>query len=155
MNNKAFCIETIGGAVELVTFSRSNAVASLTPTTTLLYSRLMWLSPSSSRGNNLKTRRQRRKHWKSVFTRSSREVTDARDARAKLTTALVDINFARASRFFVHFFAHHCSTRRAIYLFSCLIEDVNKGRRNFLFLSQVGYSSEEFNSKRVRLHFTK
>ena len=88
MNNEAFCIETIGGAVELVTFSRSNAVASLTPTTTLLYSRLMWLSPSSSRGNNLKTRRQRRKHWKSIFTRSSRAVTDARDARAKLTTTL-------------------------------------------------------------------
>ena len=50
---------------------------------------------------------------------------------------------------------HNCSTGRANTYFHVFIEDVNKGRRNFLFLSQVGYSSEEFNSKRVSLHLTK
>ena len=35
------------------------------------------------------------------------------------------------------------------------MEDVNKGGRSFLSLSKLEYGSQEFGSKRVRLHLTK
>ena len=35
------------------------------------------------------------------------------------------------------------------------MEDVNKGRLNFLSLSELEYGSSAFSSKRVRLHLTK
>ena len=35
------------------------------------------------------------------------------------------------------------------------MEYVNKQQRNFTSLSELGYGPSEFNSRRVRLHFTK
>ena len=35
------------------------------------------------------------------------------------------------------------------------MEDVNKQRRNFISLSELGYGPLEFNFRRVRLHLTK
>ena len=64
-------------------------------------------------------------------------------------------NFARASHFFVHFFAHFCMTATWKCLISHFMEYVNKQRRNFISLSELGYGSSEFNSRRVRLHLTK
>ena len=40
-------------------------------------------------------------------------------------------------------------------LISRFMEDVKKWRRNFLSLSELGYSREELGSRRVRLHLTK
>ena len=64
-------------------------------------------------------------------------------------------NCARASRFFVHFFARFCTTTTWKCLISRFTEDVNKQRRNFIYLSVLGYGPKEFNSRRVRLHLTK
>ena len=64
-------------------------------------------------------------------------------------------NFARTSRFFVHFFARFCTTATRKCLISRFMEDVNKQRRNFISPSGLGYGPKEFNSKRVRLHLTK
>ena len=64
-------------------------------------------------------------------------------------------NFARASRFFVHFFARFCTTTTWKCLISRFMECVNKQRRNFISLSELGYGPSEFNSRRVRLHLTK
>ena len=44
-------------------------------------------------------------------------------------------NFARASRFFVHFFARFCTTITWKCLISSFMECVNKQRRNFISLS--------------------
>ena len=48
-------------------------------------------------------------------------------------------NFARALRFFVHFFARFCTTTTWKCLISRFIEYVNKQRRNFISLSELGY----------------
>ena len=66
-----------------------------------------------------------------------------------------NINFARASRFFVHFFARFCTTRTWKCIISRFMEDVNKQRQNFISLSVLGCGPKEFNSSRVRLHLTK
>ena len=61
--------------------------------------------------------------------------------------------FARASRFFVHFFAiaarqpHENAT-----FFSRFMEDVNKWRRNFLSLSKLECGPQEINSRESCLH---
>ena len=55
-------------------------------------------------------------------------------------------NFARASRFFFTFL---CPRNFAFMGY------VNKQRRNFISLSELGYGTWEFNSRRVRLHLTK
>ena len=57
-------------------------------------------------------------------------------------------NFARASRFFVHFFARFCTTTTWKCPISLFMEDVNKRRRNFISLSVLGYGPKEFNSRR-------
>ena len=63
-------------------------------------------------------------------------------------------NFARASRFFVHFFPVFARLR-----LKCLIlrfmGDVNKQRRNFISLSELGYGPLKFSFRRVRLHLKK
>ena len=64
-------------------------------------------------------------------------------------------NFARASRFFVHFFARFCTTTTWKYLISCFMENVTNRRRNYISLSELGYSHLKFSFKRVRLHLTK
>ena len=64
-------------------------------------------------------------------------------------------NFARASRFFVHFFACFCTTTTWKYLISCFMENVNDRRRNYISLSELGYSHLKFSFRRVRLHLTK
>ena len=46
-------------------------------------------------------------------------------------------NSARASRFFVHFFAVTARLRREKCLISRFMEDVNKRRLNFLSLSEL------------------
>ena len=62
-------------------------------------------------------------------------------------------NFARASHFFVHFFAVFARLRREN--FARFMENVNKQRRNLISLLKLGYVPEEFNSSCVRLHLTK
>ena len=57
-------------------------------------------------------------------------------------------NFARASHFFVHFFAVFARLR--LENFARFMENVNKQR-----LLKLGYVPEEFNSSCVRLHLTK
>ena len=64
-------------------------------------------------------------------------------------------NLARASHFFVHFFCHFCTTTTWKCLISRFMENVNKQRRNFISLSQLGYGPLEFNFTTVRLHLTK
>ena len=64
-------------------------------------------------------------------------------------------NFARASRFFVHFFARFCTTTTWKCLISRFMEDVNKQRRNFISLSELEYGPLKFSFRRVRLHLTK
>jgi len=65
-------------------------------------------------------------------------------------------NFAGASRFIVHFFA---VTARVTTTWKCLIsrftDEVHMRQRNFPFLSELGYGSNEFNLRRVHLHLTK
>ena len=79
------------------------------------------------------------------------------DGNAKKTNSFYkkNNNFARASRFFVHFFARFCTTTTWKCLISRFMECVNKQRRNFISLSELGYGPSEFNSRRVRLHLTK
>ena len=68
-------------------------------------------------------------------------------------------NFARASRFFVLFFASFCTTTTWTCLFSRFIEDINKQRRNFISLFELGNGPLEFNSmrnknnERTQIHF--
>ena len=50
-------------------------------------------------------------------------------------------NFARASRFFVHFFARFCTTTTWKYLISRFTEYENKHRRNFISISEPGYDA--------------
>ena len=64
-------------------------------------------------------------------------------------------NFARASRFLVHFFAHFCTTTTWKCLISRFMEVVNKQRRNFISLSVLGWGPKELNFRRVRLHLRK
>ena len=55
-------------------------------------------------------------------------------------------NFARASRFFVHFFAITARLRRENVYFHFLQRKYTiKRRRNFLLLFELGYGSQEFN----------
>ena len=49
----------------------------------------------------------------------------------------------------------HCTNTTWKCLISPFMEDVNKPRRGFLFPSELGYVSKEFNSRRVRLHKSK
>ena len=49
----------------------------------------------------------------------------------------------------------HCTNTTWKCLISPFMEDVNKPRRGFLFPSELGYDSKEFNSRRVRLHKSK
>ena len=49
----------------------------------------------------------------------------------------------------------HCTNTTWKCLISPFMEDVNKLRRGFLFPSELGYVSKEFNSRRVRLHKSK
>ena len=63
--------------------------------------------------------------------------------------------FARISRFFVHFFARFCTTTTWKCLIWRFMEYVNKQRRNFISLSELGYGFWEFHSRRVCLHLTK
>ena len=66
-------------------------------------------------------------------------------------------NFARAAHFCI-FLCCFCRLRREI--IKCLIsrfteENVNKQRRNFISLSELGYGPLEFKFRRVRLYLTK
>ena len=63
-------------------------------------------------------------------------------------------NFARASRFLVHFFAVTARLRLETGLISRCTEEVHKRRRNYLPLSELGYGSLEFNLWRVRLYMS-
>ena len=45
---------------------------------------------------------------------------------------------------------HHTMTRKC--LISRFMEDVNKQRQNFIFLSQLGYGHLKFSFRRIRLH---
>ena len=62
--------------------------------------------------------------------------------------------FARASRFFVHFFAVAAGNTTWKCLISRFMEDTNKRRRNFLSLPKLECGPQEINSKEIRLHFT-
>ena len=57
-----------------------------------------------------------------------------------------DNNFARASRFFffLDFFARFCTTTTWKYLISRFMENVTNGRRNYISLSELGYSHLKF-----------
>ena len=61
-------------------------------------------------------------------------------------------NFASASRFFVHFFARFCTTTTWKCLISRFMEDVNKQRRNFISLSELGYQLLKIKLQADRLH---
>ena len=61
-------------------------------------------------------------------------------------------NFAR---FFVHFFAVFARLRRENAKFRVFLENVNKQRRNYISLSELGYGPLEFKFRRVRVHLTK
>ena len=61
-------------------------------------------------------------------------------------------NFARASHFFVHFFPVFVLFRSRFCLISRFMEDVNKQRQNFIFLSQLAYCHLKFSFRRVHLH---
>ena len=50
-------------------------------------------------------------------------------------------NFARAPRFFVHFFARFCTTTTWKCLISRFMEDINEQRRNLISLSVLGYGA--------------
>ena len=63
-------------------------------------------------------------------------------------------NFARASLFFVHFFAVTARLRREKSLISFFMENVNKGRRTFLSLSKLKSGLQENNFKEILLHLT-
>ena len=58
-------------------------------------------------------------------------------------------NLARASRFFVHFFAVKWKC-----LISRFVEDANKRRRIFLSLSKLECGRQEIKSREIRLHLT-
>ena len=64
-------------------------------------------------------------------------------------------SFARASHFFCTFLSRFCTTKTWKCLISCFMEDVNKQRRNFISLSELGYGPLKFSFRRVRLHLTK
>ena len=60
-------------------------------------------------------------------------------------------NFARAPYFYqCKLLCRHCTNTTC--LISPFMQDVNKPRRGFLFPSELGYLSKEFNSRRLRLH---
>ena len=64
-------------------------------------------------------------------------------------------SFVRALHFFCTFLSRFCTTTTWKCLISCFMEDVNKQRRNFISLSQLGYGPLKFSFRRVRLHLTK
>ena len=65
-------------------------------------------------------------------------------------------NFARAPYFYqCKLLCRQCTNTTWKCLISPFMEDVNKPRRGFLFPSELGYVSKEFNSRRVRLHKSK
>ena len=63
-------------------------------------------------------------------------------------------NFARASLFFVPFFAVTARLRREKSLISYFMEDVNKGRRTFPSLSKLKSGLQENSFKEILLHLT-
>ena len=64
-------------------------------------------------------------------------------------------SFARASPFFCTFLSHFCTTTTWKCLILYFMEDVNKQRRNFISLSELGYGSLKYSFRRVRLRLTK
>ena len=56
---------------------------------------------------------------------------------------------------FCTFLSRFCTTTAWKCLVSRLKEDVNKERRNFISLSELGYGHLKFSFRRVRLHLTK
>ena len=64
-------------------------------------------------------------------------------------------NFARASHFFCTFLSRFYMTTTWKCLISRFMEDVNKQRRNFISLSELGYGHLKFSFRRVRPHLTK
>ena len=62
---------------------------------------------------------------------------------------------ARASHFFCTFLYRFYTTTTWKCLISRFIEDVNKQRRNFISLSELGYGHLKFSFRRVRPHLTK
>ena len=42
-----------------------------------------------------------------------------------------------------------------IYIISRFMQDINKQRRDFISVFELGHGPQEFNSRRVRLHLTK
>ena len=63
--------------------------------------------------------------------------------------------FARASHFFCTFLSRFYTTTTWKRLISRFKEDVNKQRRNFKSLSELGYGHLKFSFRRVRPHLTK
>ena len=66
-----------------------------------------------------------------------------------------NINFARPLPLFVDFLARFCATTTWKCLILRFMEDVNRQRRNIIFLSEFGYGSQEFSFRRVHLHLIK
>ena len=64
-------------------------------------------------------------------------------------------NFARASHFFCTILSRFYTTTTWKCLISRFMEDVNKERRNFISLSELGYGHLKFSFRRVRPHLTK
>ena len=56
---------------------------------------------------------------------------------------------------FCTFLSCFCTTTTWKCLISRFMEDVNKQRRNFISLSELGYGPLKFSFRRVRLHLTK
>ena len=63
-------------------------------------------------------------------------------------------NSARASRFFVHFFCHHCTTTTLKCLIQRFMENANKWRRIFPSLSKLECNRKEIKFREICLHFT-
>ena len=69
-------------------------------------------------------------------------------------TTILD-QFCTFITLFCTFLCHNCTTTTWKCLISWCPEEVHKRRRNFPSLSDLGYSSYEFNLRRVCLHLTK
>ena len=64
-------------------------------------------------------------------------------------------NFCRYMTLSCAFRCRHCTTTKLKCRTLRFMEEVNKSRRNFPFLYELGYCSQELSSRRVRLHVTK
>ena len=58
-------------------------------------------------------------------------------------------SFVRASHFLCTFLSRFCTTTTWKCLISCFMEDVNKQRRNYIYLSELGYGPLKFSFRRV------